>query len=352
MKTKISIGLLIMIILVAFLSSATTAETSMDAFANDVIALQDQNDINTAWTANNIDSFIFLLKQYGLYERDGVAVEPTKWEFFSNGLRYAYEQAWGDYRKWDLEQQYTYAVLEEKTGIDDAPLESFPDVGDLTLEDARSLARLEIREMGDTKGYDGDAISFDAMIEQYHFWDYRDGNVGHTWVFAYYSEDINIPIYQVYLYDNGARPNVQYYDVNNMDNVYTRWRVERNQQTFFDWSVEDKYAFNETLLALYKYQMDTYGELTKTAKFVFQYRYVLPQEGMIAQDEAIALAKDALANQALLSQQSIREVRIGVFLFSTDKNQTVYGIGFAAGHTMQYMVEIDAYSASVLCIVN
>lgn len=351
MKIK-QTGLLAVILLIMLIFSAASAETDMDTFANDVIALQNQNNKNTSWTADNIDQFVSLLKQYGLYEMDGVAVDPVQWEFFSDGLRYAYEQAWGDDRLWNLEQQSQYAVLEQQTGIDNKVLASFPGEDDLSLDEARTLARQEIREMGETKGYDGDAIDFDTMVEQYHFWDYQDGDVDHTWVFAYYQADINTPIYQVYLYDNGARPQVNYYDINEMNNVYTRWCSTRNQQTFFDWSVEDKYAFNETLLALYDYQMNTYGELTKTAKFVFQYRYVLPQEEMIAQDKAIALAKNALANQEGLSPESISELRVGVFLFTTDENQTVYGIGFAMEHSMLYMVEADAFDGSIVCITD
>jgi hypothetical protein len=71
---------------------------------------------------------------------------------------------------------------------------------------------------------------------------------------------------------------------------------------------------------------------------------------MIAQDEAIALAKNALANQEGLTSESIGELRVGVFLFTTDENQTVYGIGFAIEHNILYLVEVDAFDASIVCI--
>lgn len=352
MRIKKWTSLMAVILFAAFIISAANAEADMDAFAGDVIVLQNQKHLNASWTAETINPFISLLRQYGLYEKDDVAVDAKEWDFFSDGLRYAYEQAWGDSRLWNLKQQYRYAVLEQQTGVEDKVLESFPGEGDLFLDEARKLARKEIREMGDTKGYDGDAIDFDSMIEQYHFWDYKDGDVNHTWVFTYYQEDIDRPIYRVDLYDNGARPNVHYYDVNNMDNVYTRWRAARNQQTFFDWPVEDKYAFNQALLALYDYQIDTYGELTKTAKFVFQYQYVLPREGMITQNSAIAVARNALAKQENLSSESIEEMRVGVFLFTNDENQTVYGIGFAVEHSMLYRVDVDAYDAKIVSITD
>ncbi len=343
MKTMyVLIGIMLSLSLLMTTSTAQSNDAQMTLFADALLSLQQETGFLHRWEETDVDTFTNLLQAQQLYQSDGIDIQPSSWTTAYHALRYAYEQLWGDSRLWSLQEQYVYAEMEKNCGLRTDIIESFPDESDLPFEDARILAQKQIRDMGDAKNYNGEAIDFDALVESYHFWNYPE--YGHVWVFAYYDAEDTTPIYRATLYHNGTQSQIDYYDANEMYNVYTQWYYARGLTSFSHWSIHDQYAFYECLLSLYDRQMNRYGALPQVAKIVLEKKRLPIQVGMIEEAQAIILAKELLKENTVVSDNDINAMVITLSLYENEDGLAVYDVGFGESNQIQYAITIDAYS--------
>ncbi|MEG1013435.1 MAG: PepSY domain-containing protein [Clostridia bacterium] len=343
MKTiRNMIGVILMLSMCISCGMAELISTGIDEFSDNVVKRQNETGFLGKWGKADIESFVEILKSFGLYDPEELSADMSSWETAAHGLRYAYEQVWGASRTWSLEHQHKYAEFELRCGIRDSIIESFPNKDDLSFDDARTLAQQLIRDMGDFKNYNGKSIDFNALEESYHFWDYPEE--GRTWVFEYYDIGMDRATFSVCLYNNGSTPQVDYYDSEEMYNVYTEWYYLRGLQPFHYWSVNDKYEFYQRLLNLYDRQMERYGVLPEIAKLVLQKNYICQQEGMIDETQATSLARLVLNEQMHLDDQTIDAMLVGISLCESKNGVPLYEIGFWNQNEEQYHIDIDAYT--------
>lgn len=297
-------------------------------------------DVNTAFSNEELQHIV------ALAEENGITLSDNILRALENGEGYWEEEVIMSLAKaqfgpqpgqWTIEQQYWFGEMDVAIGFVDVNHNCLPGEGDLTYEEAyaRAVQLLQAEGWVDDPAWLEDRTQF-ALTRTFNMWEeYGDEPM---WYFYFDPRQIDLPLFTVLMTRSGEvesvgrRPGLSEQLENGMPANSVRDMF--NHVYGNDWSPEVYVAYVEALRK---------SDLSRASKAVQAYLatdYILPPEGALTSEEAIAIAAEHIGSESILSASTV--------CFQLDGRAVWKAILDYDGLRPSDMVEMDALTGEIL----
>ena len=229
----------------------------------------------------------------------------------------------------------------QQLGLEKRVYHRVPTDGEMSLNEAKSIARATILEHAQYHHYQTDNLDEYRISTQYILYEERDAPI---YLIDYYLPDGSKTIFSVTIGQNGAA-SLSYKDPRSISEVYREWYYNLGMIRFSYWSLRDKADFYKSVSGMYEAEMSANQDLSGLAQQVLAHVHSIPRGDELQEADAVAIANNALAGQGVHSL-SLQELKLAVFFYRDDPQNPIYEVEYYKADELRYAVTVDASSGT------